>query len=319
MKSIRRLAILFAALIAVPPLAAETLRTKSITFEGTQALKASALKKVMSMKFPSRFAWLPWVQYPEFNEAILKRDVRSIGNLYQSEGYYHSTVEYALARDLKKSTVRVRIKVDEGKPSKINEVRFLVDGTLSDGLLAGLEKQILLRQGKTFRIEDYSQAKDTAERFLANHGYSRAAVTGQVVVVKAEHHADITFSLHTGPFQYFGDISLIGNETVRDIDILRELSFKKGDIFSREQIARSQRRIFRLGLFRSVEIIPDETEEKDIPADIEVEENEKRSLNLGVGYGTEDRLRLSAGWTRRYLFGRPRTLTAAVKYSSCRG
>jgi dipeptidyl aminopeptidase/acylaminoacyl peptidase len=74
--------------------------------------------------------------------------------------------DYALAPDLKKSTVRVRIKVDEGKPSKINEVRFLVDGTLSDGLLAGLEKQILLRQGKTFRIEDYSQAKDTAEPAL---------------------------------------------------------------------------------------------------------------------------------------------------------
>lgn len=52
------------------------------------------------------------------------------------------------------------------------------------------------------------------------------------------------------------------------------------------------------------------------PVEVEVEERPPQSVSFGLGYGTEDQLRVRTGWQHRNLFGRARSLEISGKYSS---
>jgi outer membrane protein insertion porin family/translocation and assembly module TamA len=136
-------------------------------------------------------------------------------------------------------------------------------------------------------------------------------------VDKQLHEAYVTFVADPGPFRRFDGVSVSGLLEVREPDILRELAFSGGMPYSVSRVDQSQRNVYRLGLFRSVAIVPlPAGPGGEVPLEIRVEEEKKHSVRLGVGYGSEDHLRLQAIWSRRYLFRRPSILNISARYSS---
>ena len=293
---------------------AEEYRVRELSFSGTHDIKAGALKKVMETLTPSRLAWIPFVQLPPFDRNMFEDDMKAVKNYYESRGYYHTQVHPSVTMNESKKTARILIHVDEGSPTRVKGI------TIDAGsvpLPAGTLKAVILTKDEEFLVDKYTTSKRDLENFLMNNGYGNATVSGKVVVNKKTYTADITFIVTPGVRQQFTTVFLSGNETVRDNDILRELAFKQGDMFSQARITETQRQIFRTNLFSSVIVEPEKSEEdNDVPVSIEVEEREKHSTMLGLGYGSEDRFRVNAEWTKRYLFNSVRTLNVSFRYSS---
>jgi outer membrane protein insertion porin family/translocation and assembly module TamA len=307
-------ALMLACACAAPVIAEQTY-LRRVRFTGQHVLGAGEIRKVMSTKFPSRFSFLPFVPLPPFDRAVLDEDMGRIVNLYQSYGYYHARARYRLAEEGRRR-VTAAVVLSEGRPTRIGTVRIDIVSNEEASVRKGLEAAVMLRRGAIFRIELYDRTKELMDRYLANNGYGNASLGGRIIIDQQNYLADIVFTVRSGPIQSFGPVTLTGNTYVRGQDILRELSFAKGARFSRDVLTVSQRNIYRMGLFNSVVLTPSTEAGRDVPVEIKVDERARRTLGLGLGYGSEDKVRAQATWTRRYLWERPRTLQASLRYSS---
>jgi len=310
------IAVVCACCAAIPAAAAPPVLIGQLKIVGAQEVGRSEIRKVISTNAPSFFSFLPLVKLPVFDKAVIDDDMGRIVNLYQSYGYYHGLARYTLETGAGKKSARVVIIVTEGRPTRINSVRVDIVSGEEAAIRPALGGAVLLRQGEIFRIELYDRTRERMENFFANNGYAAARVTGRVAVDKQKYLADVTFTVTTGPLQFFGPVVVEGNSSVRKEDILRELAFKENVKFSRNSLMASQRNIYRLGLFNSVVLSPKTEGGRDVPVNIRVDEKERRSFTLGLGYGSEDKIRTQATWIRRYLWDKPRTLAAAVRYSA---
>jgi outer membrane protein insertion porin family/translocation and assembly module TamA len=294
----------------------DQLSIRSLKIVGVRKVSKSDILKVISTNAPSLVSFLPYVRLPGFDKGVLNDDMGRIVNLYQSYGYYHAQARYVLDTDAKRKRVRITIIVDEGKPTLVNNVTVNIVSGEAQVLRPMIGALVLPRQGEIFRIELYDKTKEHMDTFLGNSGYSGPSITGKVTVDKQHYRADIVFTVTTGQLQCFGPVSLEGNSVVRKRDILREVTFKEGAKFSRSSLFSTQRNIYRLNLFNSVVLTPDTEKGNSVPVDIHVDEKDRRTLSLGLGYGNEDKVRAQATWSRRYLWGSPRTLTFNARYSS---
>jgi outer membrane protein assembly complex protein YaeT len=107
-----------------------------------------------------------------------------------------------------------------------------------------------------------------------------------------------------------------GNLLTRTEVMERELTFKPGDPLSRDEILKSQRALYRLGVFRSVEFIETEGTDPDHPGIlIRVAEADNLIQSVGVGYDSQEGIRGIYDITNTNLFGRGRTLSLILRGS----
>jgi outer membrane protein assembly complex protein YaeT len=95
------------------------------------------------------------------------------------------------------------------------------------------------------------------------------------------------------------------------------MAYKEGELFDVRKIYQSQKNLYRLDLFSSVAVTPQDVPptESNIPVEVKVTESKKRSVSGGLGWGTEDQFRARLGLRIRNLFGGGRYLDFDGRYS----
>lgn len=88
------------------------------------------------------------------------------------------------------------------------------------------------------------------------------------------------------------DILLRGNTKTRNKVILRELRFKKGDIFNKNTASRSIQRVYNTGYFEDVNVrlLPGKLNPNDVIVEIDVVEQKTGTITIGAGYSDSDGL-----------------------------
>ena len=242
---------------------------------------------------------------------------------------------------------RVVLQIDEGPVSRVTARTLQLvghgagaDGALDSGdfassLLAGLP----CAEGDAFEIAAYEQAKQELMRRLHDQGYLAAVLAGGADVDPTSASVRIAWRLEPGPVVLRGRTQIEGLVNVTPQTIEREIGAPTGTPISDAWLAETQRRLASLGWFRSVTVraAPPEPGSATIraasggddvgaapidtavwPIAIRVEERPARSVEAAVGYGTEDRIRVRAGWEHRHLLGTGRALRLSARYSSLR-
>ena len=296
---------------------------RAIEWRGTDALDPNELQgRIFTQPRPW---WQLWKPRPPFDETTLEADMQRIADTYREHGHYRATAHYTLQWNETHDQVTVEITVDEG-PAVTLESWTIDLGELPGEpdrwpklLLDGLP----LKKGDVFTIALYGAAKRTLLQRMWDHGFADATVSGGGDVDLATETAEIHWVAHPGPRVRIGKIRIEGAETVSETVIRTELTFKKGDLYSDAALQKSQRQVSDLGLFRSVLIVGQPAEDESRGPDkvsrpivVKVEERPPRSVRLGAGYGTEDKLRLQAGWRHRNMFGRADPLDVTASWSS---
>lgn len=291
----------------------EMVRISKIKIKGAKALTKQEIEQSIGTEFPSiKF----WVKKPEFSEEVLKDDMIRIKRLYASRGYYDAEASYKLKFNKDGTRVEIIIKIVEGKPVKLTSLDIEYDGEVSEKTKKDIKKAIPLKVNKNFSPNAYQQTKGVISEILSNEGYPKADVEGEALVNRKEKWAKAKFVIKPGLIYKFGTTTVEGNEKVESYIILREASFKQGEIYSLKRLNETQANIFQLGLFRSVVIDPVYNEKEQI-ADVKivVKERKQGSVKVGFGFGTEDKLRGQVIWTKRNFFGGGRRLEVSGKAS----
>ncbi len=269
----------------------------------------------------------PWRARPVLDEETLREDLDRIVAFYRDRGYYEAQAEYALEGHGR--SVRIEIRVREGEPVRVSEREVVLPegpwlATEEKGeLLAALP----LAPGAIFGADPYREAREELLRRLANRGHPAARIEGGAEVDLAARSARVHWQVDPGPPVRFGAVSVEGLLGVEQELVLAELVFRQGDPFSQDALDRSQKKVYELGLFRSVSLqarAPEPVPEgAPVPAEprqwrvaVRVEERPPRSVRVGVGYGSEDQFRARISWLHRNFLGRARSLELAAKYSS---
>jgi len=323
----KRLAVLYALILvgfALTVHAAdgpEQFTLQSLHFTGIQSVSEKELAKTLSIQAPP--IWKFWAKWPVFKREELQDDVLRIKQFYQERGYYNAKVDFRLeagaaAEREAAPPAEVTFTVEEGPPTRTVSIRIDVTRKMEEPIEADLMKALPLKSGKTFTTADYRDAKEALLKVLKNKGYPLAELTGKVVVNTVENSARVSFELDPKRQYDFGPLHILPNDSgVRDIVIERAVTFHEGELFSADKVEQSQRNLFKLDVFRLALIKPEKPEPEKglLPMAARLEPRKRNNLEFGIGYGSEDGLRLRGAWSYRNLWGWAGKFSVSAKHS----
>src|SRR5207302_313848 len=110
-----------------------------------------------------------------------------------------------------------------------------------------------------------------------------------------------------------GEVVITGAGQVDTASVRRMLSVRPGDWFRQDQLYVTQRDLYGLGMFRSVNVVLADTAprpggDSTVRVIVRVAEAPLRRIRIGAGYGSLDCFRVQSGWTAYDFLGGARSL-----------
>lgn len=315
----------------------------AVNFTGVESVSKSELAKTLAAQTPP--FWKVWRSSPVLSAQDLEDDRLRIQQFYRDNGFYQTVAGFTVTvsgpapvrgtsvpPQSQKITgpgeppsgalprVSVTFEVTEGPPVLIESIDMTVNGPLK-----GVDRTLLLADtrleiGRVFKAAEYEEAKKNINRTLANRGYPFAEITGRAVIDPKANQAQLSFRVTPGPLSVFGPTTISQEGTaVSEAIIRRALTYEQGELYDASKVEASRRNLFRLDVFR-IAIIqtgpPTAEEGGSVPMRVQLTARDRQSVRLGIGYGTEDKLRLQAGWIYRNLGGQGGLMTVSARSSA---
>ncbi|WP_176442426.1 autotransporter assembly complex protein TamA [Noviherbaspirillum humi] len=230
-----------------------------------------------------------------------------IRELLATEGFFSPTIRHELLRDGGRPVAR--FIVEPGEPTRVGNVDIRFSGDIAGGRhaqrMAALRRQWSLDAGDVFKQSAWSGAKGNLLKNLLNRDYPSAAIKESEARVDPERRiADLSVEVDSGPAFTFGTLQVQGLQRYSR-EMIDELNpIRPGEPYSQDKLNELQARLQDSGYFKSAfastEVDPDHP--NDVPVRVDVSENERRRLALGLGFSTDAGARVEARWLdRRFL------------------
>lgn len=169
---------------------------------------------------------------------------------------------------------------------QMNPVVQGVDITGNESISTGdLKKLITVTPGTVLNTSVVSKNIADINAAYGNKGYMMSRVSEVSIDDKGILHLGISEA-------HIEDIQLRGNNKTKNKVIMRELRFKKGDIFNKETASRSIQRVYNTGYFEDVNVrlLQGKKNSNDIIVEIDVVEQKTGTVTIGAGYSDSDGL-----------------------------
>ncbi len=291
---------IFFLLITLLSFGQEDLRIRKVKFKGNSHLSNSRLKEEITLESGS------WIKEKIFGKEavyythkLYEDDIKRLRIFYQKEGYLNVEFGKPQITVNKKQKVDVVVFITENEPVIITDISFKVDSTLAlDEVLNYRENRKVVFQTETastkiFRDEAIVNDKLIIAEAFYNRGYPYTIVEHDLEVDTASNTTKLNWSINRGPLSYFGPTIVEGNIRVPSKNIVRQLDYKEGDMWTKKKIDQSQKQIYNQGNYRvaSVRTIIGEELLDTVLMRIQIKEAPRWETRFGVGYGREDKFR----------------------------
>ncbi|HEY7500767.1 MAG TPA: BamA/TamA family outer membrane protein [Vicinamibacterales bacterium] len=297
---------------------------KSLSFKGLKAVSDGQLRSVLAT---TRSSKLPWGEKYFFDRTQFEADLQRIAAFYADRGYPAARVrsfDVALSDDQK--SVRITIEIEEGEPILVERVDLQGLDALPENHRRALESRLPIAPEHPLDRALLQAGREMILDELKDHGYPTPSVDVSEAAGSSERRRVVGYSARPGRLAYVGPVEIAGAMSVNERIVRRQLTFKSGDTFEQSRLRDSQRKLYSLELFNFVNIEAIRTAQGDtnvqgseidrIPVRVTVTEGKHRKVNLGVGYGSEERARGQIDWRHVNFFGGARTAGVVARYSS---
>lgn len=295
---------------------------KKIFINGANHLSKKELKSHLSINGTSWIDRKIFKNKPTiYDEEILRISKDELINFYNVEGFVnvkiHPSVEFSSKN---KRRVNIIFHIEENLPITIDKINIVCRDSLVCPKIEQLfdkNKNISAKKGAIFRDENIKEDQSKINDFMVSQGYPFVQVHPTIKADTTTHTAEIDWNINSGRLSYLGEVSITSNNRTPDKTILKQLDFKKGDIYKRDKLNKSQLQIFQLGTFHiaSIQAKLAEAKSDTIPIEIVTKEAPKHSVKVGVGYGREDKIRTFVDYTILNFTGGARRLHLYAKHS----
>ena len=210
-----------------------------------------------------------------YDKSLIDRAEKELKRQYTGRGYYSAEIKTTIT-PLERNRVAIRFDITEGDVTKIADINIIGAKDFSERQL--LREMKLTTPGWLTwftKNDQYSKQQLTADleqlrSFYLNRGYLEFAIEStQVSITPDREHIYITIAINEGPVYHVGEIKFSGNLIVPEKELRALVPIKPGEVFSREKIVESTKRITdRLGndgySFANVNPVPDLDRDKRV-------------------------------------------------------
>jgi outer membrane protein assembly complex protein YaeT len=288
-----------------------------LKFTGVKAVKEGQLRSALATVKSSK---LPWGTKHYFTRAQFDADLKRMTAFYRDRGYPDAKIKtFDVKLNQKQDAVDITVAIDEGQPITIEAIEYNGFDVLPPRHLSALKNRIPLKQGQPLDRALAQVTRETALDEVKDHGYPYASVRLTDRPGGNEHARILTIATTPGTLARYGPIDIVGNSSVSDKVVLRQLTYRPGRRYRLSNIEESQRKLYQLQTFQFANIEPEVPEGQQpelVPTKVTVTEGKHRKVNFGAGYGTEEKVRATIDWQHVNFFGGARTMQIQGRYSS---
>ncbi|MDX3893113.1 outer membrane protein assembly factor BamA [Pusillimonas sp.] len=291
----------------------ELAKISEINFVGNEAFSSGRLRDELELTTSGFMTW--YTGTDKYSREKLEGDIERIRSFYLDRGYLEfSSEQPQVSISPDREHIFITFTVHEGEPYTVRSVKLA-------GELLGLDEEvgklIQVKEGETFSAAKTNETAKAITDYLGSLGYAFANVNPNPVLDRDAHEADLTFYVDPGRRVYVRRIQIGGNTRTRDEVIRREMRQMESSWYDSNNIKMSRDRIDRLGYFNEVNVqtepVPGSPDQIDV--NVDVKEKPTGMINLGVGYGSTDKVILSAGISQDNIFGSGNSLSLQVNTS----
>ena len=288
-------------------------KISQINFVGNKAFSQGTLRDELQLTTSGMMTW--YTSTDKYSREKLEGDIERIRSFYLDRGYLEYSAEppqVAISPDRK--NIFITLTLHEGEPYSVRSVKLAGDLL---GLDENIQKLIQVKAGEKFSAAKTNATVKAITDYLGSLGYAFANVNPNPVLDREKHEADLTFYVDPGRRVYVRRIQIGGNTRTRDQVVRREMRQQETAWYDSSNIKTSRDRIDRLGYFTEVNVhttpVPGSADQIDV--NVDVKEKPTGLVNLGVGYGSTDKVILSAGVSQDNIFGSGNKLSLQVNTS----
>lgn len=253
-------------------------------------------------------------------ERLIAITPTQIRELLATAGYFSPTIVPSVQRA--PGTLAARFSIDPGEPTKVDQVDLVFQGAIATGpaadaeRIARIKERWSLRSGDVFRQESWDAAKGAVLKDLLTRVFPGARIIdSKAIIDPATRRARLSATIDSGPVFTFGPLQIEGLKRYPRtlVDPLNPIA--PGEVYSQEKLNELQSQLQDTGYFKSVfaTIEIDPAHPVDVPVRVDLNENERKRLSLGVGFSTDSGARAQIKWLDRQLFGRNWRLDSELK------
>ena len=288
----------------------EDQRLYQIQLSGNVTFPDAVLKNVLQIREPS---WKRFLEVPRYKPHLIETQLNLLGNYHRNHGFHQVAVSLdSVVNQADKGDV-LFISISEGPRTLISKVFFSgIDPQLEPEVRSVLQ----LVEGRPAPADLNAFGGDifAIMRLFQNRAHTLVRVAPEMTLVpggeSAEVSAEILYRVDPGRVYTVRDIRLAGNLRTGDNLITRELVIKVGQPLLWERLEESRHRLLLTSLFRDVSIVPVDVDTMagQVALDVRVVERKPAYYELGLGTGSEERVRVLAAWGHHNLWGSGRRL-----------
>ena len=239
------------------------------------------------------------------------RDTMEIKYLYLKEGFLDIKVHEQIEVYPVDSSAIIFISINEGSRFLTGRVTLEANDSLNfyEALRTAAGR---FKPGDPVDPLKLSAVAFEIKAIFANNGHPYATVVHSLDTSSNPINTHLAFQTTEGPLVHFGELHI---DTTLDFYApkvaRREITFKKGDVYSRKKIIESQKRLYSTGLFNSINLDffkKTESTEQDINPDFRFSAIERKPKYITIQTGaSQDSLQdltwdFSTAWGKRNLF-----------------
>lgn len=252
-------------------------------------------------------------------ERLAATTPQQIRELLATEGYFSPTITTNLVTENGKRIAR--IDMAPGVPVSVSGVDIRFSGNVAENprqqdRIERLRRSWKLQPGERFRQADWDAAKNDLLRRLLNRDYPAARIAdSQARIDPQKRTAQLSVTVDSGPAFTFGELQVQGlsRYSRKMIDQLNPIA--PGEPFSQAKLNELQSRLQDTGYFRSAfaTIDVDPAHPTHVPVRVDLNENKRQQLAVGLGFSTDAGPRVQLRWLDRRFLGHDWRLESALK------
>ncbi|HEY7290690.1 MAG TPA: outer membrane protein assembly factor BamA [Vicinamibacterales bacterium] len=294
-----------------------TITVHRLVLNGVKSVDEGRLRDALATRQSTK---IPWGKKAYFDRSRFDADLKRIQAFYSDRGYPDARVTgFDVKLNDKQDAVDLTVTIEEGAPVIVTAINYQGFDNVPPEHLAEIQSTSPIKVGQPRDRQLVITAHDAALNELKDHGYPYAKVTTNETNPNDDpKKSELTFVADPGTLAHFGKVNIIGNKSVDEHIIERQLTFKPGELFQRSLIQDSQRRLYAMELFQFVNIEPqsDDSQPEDVPTKVTVAEGNHQRVNFGVGYGTEEKARGEIEYHHLNFLGGARSAGVHARYSA---
>ncbi|RMH62366.1 MAG: hypothetical protein D6677_09985 [Calditrichaeota bacterium] len=222
-----------------------------------------------------------------FEPRLLKLDKILLSNYFRKQGYINVEVRDSIRFSRNREKVYVTYAIQTGARYYLNSVTFLGNKDV-DSLRIAAHVMNAITLGLPFDESVVGVIKQRLEDLYYNSGKPFVEIAYDYYFTR-DTLIDVRFDIQENQTVYIGAVRYLGLDKVKSFIVRRELEIKKGDLYNRKKLDRSQQNIYGTGLFQFVrfELEPDTSDRSRVNLLIRLKEKPARWVGFYIGLAYE--------------------------------